>query len=128
MGKAENDTLYYIIELPFESEYLNIDWQADSPALLINCGPENPTIVKSDFVFNSSQYDTVLSLKKQTIVNQCTSRGMTLDNKLKFLQLSLAIYSKKVDTLYTSVYVFKLFMPQTYTSIYQTEEGKKMKE
>ena len=54
---------------------------------------------------------------------------MTLDNKLKFLQLSLAIYSKKVDTLYASVYAFKLFMPQTYTSTYQTEEGKKnMKE
>ena len=70
MGKAENDTLYYIIELPFESEYLNIDWQADSPALLINCGPEKPTIVKSDFVFNSSQYDKVLSLKKQTFVDQ----------------------------------------------------------
>lgn len=67
IGTTVNDTLYYFysVMLPFESEYLNIDWQADSPAILINCGTEKPLLSKHDFIFNSSQYDTILSLSKK---------------------------------------------------------------
>ena len=125
VGK-ENLYYFYSVMLPFESEYLNIDWQADSPQLLINCGPERPLISKYDFIFNSTQYDTVLSIKKQDLINKCNSRGMNLDNKIKFLNLSLAIYTKKIDTLYTSVYAFKLFMPPTYKYSKETEEGQRM--
>ena len=126
IGHTEQDTLYYFysVMLPFESEYLNIDWQADSPALLINCGPEKPTIGKHDFIFNSTQYDTVLSLSKTNIIKKCNERSMDLKDTIKFLNLSLAIYSKKVDTLYTSVYAFKLFMPPTFKKQATTEYEK----
>ena len=129
IGKTESDTLYYFysVMLPFESEYLNIDWQADSPALLINCGPEKPLLNKHDFIFNSTQYDTILSLSKSQLLKKCNDRGMELKDTIKFLNLSLAIYSKKVDTLYTSVYAFKLFMPPTYKTEPKTEEQKKEK-
>ena len=129
IGTTVNDTLYYFysVMLPFESEYLNIDWQADSPAILINCGTEKPLLSKHDFIFNSSQYDTILSLSKKELVNKCNSRGMDLKDSIKLLNLSLAIYSKKVDTLYTSVYAFKLFMPPTYKTEGTKEEQEKQK-
>ena len=121
IGKNENLYYFYSVMLPFESEYLNIDWQADSPAILINCGPEKPLLEKHDFIFNSSQYDTILSLKKQTLLDKCNKKGMNV-NSLKFLNISLAIYTKKIDTLYTSVYAFKLFMPPTYKTEVENEK------
>lgn len=35
---------YYEVTLPFESDYVYFDWQADSINLFINVGEERPTI------------------------------------------------------------------------------------
>jgi hypothetical protein len=121
IGNVESvadETLYYYYDvvLPFESETLIIDWQADKPVLLINVGKNNPSINQSDFIFNKTNHDTVIKITKKQLLDKCKERNVTLPNpeSIRFLPLSLAIYSKKVDSLYTSVYAFKLFMPPTY--------------
>jgi hypothetical protein len=114
----DNETLYYYYDvmLPFESEYLMIDWQAVSPVLLINVGVENPSINKYDFRFNSTENNRIIRISKVDLINKYKSKfNYTVNiDSIRYLNLSLAIYTKKVDTLYTSIYAFKLFMPPTY--------------
>lgn len=42
---------YYQVTLPFDSDDVFFDWQADSPVLLVNVGENKPTIGKADFEF-----------------------------------------------------------------------------
>ena len=116
ISSGENLYYYYDTVLPFESEYLMIDWQADAPILLMNVGPENPSIEKNDYKFNCTDHDHVIIIPKQEIIDKCKNRSVELPNpdSLRHLKLTFAVYTKKVDTLYTSVYAFKLFMPPTY--------------
>ena len=70
-----NDILYYYYDtiLPFESEYLMIDWQADAPILLMNVGIENPSIEKHDFIFNCTNHDHVIILPKKEIIEKISA-------------------------------------------------------
>jgi len=109
---------YYEVLLPYESELIYIDWQADKPALLMNVGTERPTINASDFKIGSTEHDTVLRITKQNIIEACNKRKIKLpiDNSIRYLNLTLGIYTDKVDTLYSSVYTFKIFQPLNYIS------------
>ena len=107
---------YYDVMLPFESEYLMIDWQAVSPVLLINVGIENPSINKYDFRFNSTDNNRIIRISKVELIDKYkkkTNGTLNIDS-IRFLNLSLAIYTQKIDSIYTSIYAFKLFMPPTY--------------
>ena len=119
---------FYYVMLPFESEYLMIDWQADSPSLLVNCGPEKPSIENNDFNFNKTHHDTVFTIKKTDLIEKCRAHGVPADEKMKFLNLSLAVYTKKIDTIYTSIYAFKLFQPPNYIPNPQLDDQQKIRE
>ena len=114
----DNETLYYYYDvmLPFESEYLMIDWQAVSPVLLINVGIENPSINKYDFRFNSTDNNRIIRISKVDLINKYKNKlNYTINmDSIRYLNLSLAIYTPKIDSIYTSIYAFKLFMPPTY--------------
>ena len=107
---------YYEVTLPFESDYVIIDWQADYPILLINIGPESPTMNHSHFKFNTTQHDTIIKISKQEILQKSQEHNATIlkNDSIKFFNLTLGIYTQKIDSLYTSVYSFKIFMPPTY--------------
>ena len=107
---------YYDVMLPFESEYLMIDWQAVSPVLLINVGIENPSINKYDFRFNSTDNNRIIRISKVELIDKYKNKtnGTLNIDSIRFLNLSLAIYTPKIDSIYTSIYAFKLFMPPTY--------------
>jgi hypothetical protein len=113
---------YYEIWLPYDSDLIYIDWQADKPQLLINVGPENPTVGSADFKFPSTDQDTVLRITKEEIVQALQKRGMQVpDNQtIRYFNLTIGIYTEKIDTLYSSVYAFKVFQPP----IYQTKDKK----
>jgi hypothetical protein len=115
---GENLYYYYETVLPFESEYLMIDWQADAPILLMNVGSKKPSIEKNDYILNCTDHDHVIILPKQELIDKCKNNSVKLPNpdSIRHLQLTFAVYTKKVDSLYTSVYAFKLFMPPTYES------------
>jgi len=67
-SNGENLYYYYDVMLPFESEYLMIDWQAVSPVLLINVGIENPSINNYDFRFNSADNDKIIRISKIDLI------------------------------------------------------------
>ena len=123
--KLENGTIqesynYYEIWLPYDSDLIYIDWQADKPQLLINVGPENPTVANADFKFPSTDQDTVLRITKEEIIEALKKRGMPLpdDQVIRYFNLTIGIYTEQIDTLYSSVYAFKVFQPP----IYQTQD------
>ena len=118
------DYYYYGVFLPYESDLINIDWQADKPILLINVGYEKPTINNSDFSFPSTEHDTVLRISKQQILDVCKKRSVSLHDpdSIRYLNLTIGIYTKEVDSLYSSVYSFKIFQPPTLKAGISKEE------
>ena len=106
---------YYQVELPYDSDYVIFDWQADKPSLYINVGDERPGIKEHDFAINSVGHDTVYKLSKKDIISKAQSKNLQYDtNTLKNYTLTLGIWTHELDTLYTSMYAFKLFMPKLY--------------
>ena len=103
---------YYIITLQYESEYVYFDWQADSPYLLINVGSVRPTEENHDFKFGELHHDYVYRLTKDEILNIYNKPGTNVTS-IKGLSLTIGIYSNQMDTLQSSPYAFKIFMPPT---------------
>ena len=101
---------YYSISLPYDSEYVIIDWQADSPNLIINVGAIRPTIKKCHFIFPPIGHDSVIQLKKDDILQL---EGIYKDS-LKDVELTIGIYSNYTDSIQLSPYAFKLYMPKIY--------------
>ena len=93
-----------------------IDWQADAPILLMNVDSTKPSVEKHDFKFNCTDHDHVIILPKKNIIDKCKSKNVNLaiPDSIRYLHVTFAVYTKKLDSLYTSVYAFKLFMPPTY--------------
>ena len=107
---------YYEMWLPYDSDLIYIDWQADKPQLLINVGLENPTVESADFKFPSTDQDTILRITKDEIIAALKKRGMDIpeNQTIRYFNLTIGIYTEKIDTLYSSVYSFKVFQPPTY--------------
>ena len=109
---------YYTINLPYDSEYLIIDWQADKPSLFINVGNDRPGLKEGeyDFKFESVDHDTVFKLTKTQIIDKAKEKGIKIpnENSMRNIDLTLGVWTNQIDTLYTSVYAFKLFMPPSY--------------
>ena len=115
-GTRQESYNYYEIWLPYDSDLIYIDWQADKPQLLINVGLENPTNASADFKFPSTDQDTILRITKEEILEALKKRGMEISNNqtIRYFNLTIGIYTEKIDTLYSSVYAFKVFQPPTY--------------
>ena len=102
---------YYTVVLPYESEFVVFDFQADSPALVINVGEERPTIDNNPhFHSESLGRDYVYKLTREEIV---TKAGKSKDSSLRGLTLTIGIYAETSDSIQFSPYAFKIFMPPT---------------
>ncbi len=109
-GLANRIYDYYTVNLPYESEYVIFDFQADSPTLLINVGKNRPTINNAHFAPTPIGRDFVYQLKKADIVK---AAGYDSDHSLRGLDLTIGIYSNVSDSIQSSPYAFKIFMPPT---------------
>ena len=115
--KTSNKILaYYQVTLPYESDIVYIDWQADKPSLYINIGDERPDMENYDFFINSFGHDTVHILTKEEIIKKAyENHGIELSNSIRNIDLTIGLWTDSYDTLYTSMHAFKLFMPPIYT-------------
>ena len=115
--KTSNKILaYYKVTLPYESDIVYIDWQADKPSLYINIGDNRPKINNSDFEINSVGHDTVYTLTKEQIIKKAyENHNKNISNSIRNVDLTIGLWTDSYDTLYTSMYAFKLFMPPIYT-------------
>ena len=110
-GLAENRVYdYYTVTLPFESDYVLIDWQADSPLLLVNVGDQRPTkeAYGAHFRFLPIGHDFVYKLNKTDILER---GGYPKDTSLRGITLTIGIYSETNDSIQSSPYAFKIFLP-----------------
>ena len=104
--KREYD--YYSIILPYISEKVFFDWQADGPSLLINVGKDRPTKGKAHFEFDYLGSDSVYSISRENISEKINKSA---NDTIKEVELTIGIYSDIIDSIYSSPYAFKVFMP-----------------
>ena len=121
-GQAENRKYdFYTLILPYNSDYILIDWQADNPTLVINVGPKRPTRENRHFYFPAIDHDTVYRINRSDIIdNIIYDDDDNSTRTLKNVELTIGIYSDTSDSLQSSPYAFKLFMPPI---IGQTDKG-----
>ena len=105
---SENKYDYYIVNLQYDSDVVYFDWQADSPILLINVGAIRPTEENHDFQKGDLHHDYVYELTKEDILSKVSDKTI---NSLSGLNLTMGIFSNKMDSLQSSPYAFKIFMP-----------------
>ena len=100
---------YYEVTLPSDSDYIYLDWQADSPSFLINIGTERPNINdKYSYHFSHSpDGDSVYQFPKDLVLEKINSQSNTLEG----LTLTIGIYANTVDSIYSSPYAFKIYLP-----------------
>lgn len=98
---------YYQIILPYDSEEVIIDWQADSPAFLINVGNEPPTKDDWDFAYPSFG-DFVFKIPNKDILKNGYS---SQTDSLEGIPLTIGIYANYSDSIKSSPYAFKIYMP-----------------
>ena len=107
---------YYKLWIPYDSNEIYIDWQADFPSFFISIGDEMPENIdgQTSFIFNTLGHDTVIKIKKNEIIEKCNKLGIKLENEnsIKDLKLIIGIWTDQADSIYTSVYAFKIFLPR----------------
>ena len=98
---------YYQVILTHDSNEVVIDWQADSPYLLINVGEELPKLYNCHKQFEPLG-DFVYRLSRAEILAYA---GRPQTDSLKDIVLTIGIYANISDSIESSPYAFKIFEP-----------------
>ena len=101
---------FYELTIPYDSNEIYIDWQADFPDLFIYFGDKQATKNNYHFYFNSIGHDTVYKITKEEIIKN-KNINLINENSLKDLKINIGIQTNNADTLYTSVYALRVFVP-----------------
>ena len=101
---------FYELTIPYDSNEIYIDWQADFPNLFIYIGEKQATKDNNHFSFSSIGHDTVYKITKEEIIK---NKNITLKNKnsLKDLKLNVGIQTNYADSLSNSVYALRFYLP-----------------
>ena len=118
--KTKQTFTFYQINLPYDSDYVIIDWQADKPSLFIDIEKYNFDENMHDFNFESVGHDTVFRIEKEKIISKYQEKYKINIPTIKNITLILGINTKELDTLYTSPFAFKIFMPPKRDNQYDT--------
>ena len=100
---------YYTVTLPYESPYLLFDWQSDSCSFLITVGTTRPDKDTANIKIPTIGHDYVYKIEREEILKY-VDKDVT---SLRGLTLTIGIYSDYPDTMNSSPYAFKIFMPPT---------------
>ena len=106
----ENKYYYYELSLPYDSDYIYIDFQGDN-SFIINVGKTRPSLdnKSSIHIQNNHFGDYVYKYSKEEILKYVD----TSINSLKGIILTIGIFSQKMNGINSSPYAFKIFMPIT---------------
>ena len=115
---------FYEVTLPFESDYIYFDWQSDSASLFVNVGDGKPSMEEAHFKFYSVDHDTVFNITREEIINKAKEYDIELPEKdgIRNVVLTIGIWATKIDSIDTSIFAFKIFMPPLYKE-YGVEYG-----
>ena len=115
---------YYEITLPQDGEYVYIDWQADYPSFILNIGGElRPDLNNEESIHYKSSAigDYVYQYPKDQILKKINSTADTLEG----VKLIIGIYSNYMDSIYSSPYAFKIYMPPKELDVIQIRSDQK---
>ena len=100
---------YYEISLPYDSEYIYLDFQGFNPSFIINVGKTRPSLDNKATIHlqNTHFEDYVYKYTKEEILKFADSSIKSL----KDIVLTIGIYSQRMNSIYSSPYAFKVFMP-----------------
>ena len=100
---------YYELSLPYDADYIYIDFQSYNPSFIINVGKTRPSLDnKATIHFQNDHFgDYVYKFTKKDILKFVDSSIKSL----KDIVLTLGIYSHNMNSIYSSPYAFKIFMP-----------------
>ena len=98
---------YYTFDVLTESDIIYIDINSDSCNLYVKIGEEKPTIKTADFIFMSKGEESVyeINIKDKIFKDQDIT-------SLKGKRFTFAIGTTYADTLYTTLYAFRLRTPK----------------
>ena len=104
---------FYKLSLRYDSNEIYIDWQAELPNLYIRIGDERATSNNYHFYFENKGYDTVYKITKDEILEKCKTYNIALknENSIKDLIINIGISTNKADSLFTSVYALRIYLP-----------------
>ena len=124
-GATENRKYdYYSFVIPYESEQLMIDWQADSPSLLINVGDIRPKVENKNFTPSVLHQDYVYIINRTEIIKIAEKTiGWSDKDHMRNMELTIGVYSDDIDSITSSPYTFKIFMPGTMENRSSTPSG-----
>ena len=113
---SSDDRIYHFYEvtLPFESNVVYFDWQSDSVNLFINVGEQRPTKTEAHFKLYSVGHDTIFKLTKDEIIQAAKDNQIELpesEDSIRNVVLTLGIWTDKIDSIVSSLFAFKVFMP-----------------
>ena len=116
---------YYELKLPYDSDYVYIDWQGDYPSFLINIGKRRPTLEDKEsyhYISGNVGQDYVYRFDKEDILAKLNSTQNTIQN----LDLTIGVYSNNIDSIYSSPYAFKFFMAKKDFNIIHIRNDQKV--
>ena len=98
---------YYTFNVLTDSDIIYIDINSDSCNLYVRIGEEKPAIKTADFIFMSKGEESVYEINVNDKIFK--DRGIT---SLKGQRFTFAIGTTYADTLYTTLYAFRLRTPK----------------
>ena len=98
---------YYTFDVLTDSDIIYIDINSDSCNLYVKIGEEKPTIKTADFIFMSRGEESVYEIN----INDSKFKDKDIKS-LKGQRFTFAIGTTYADTLYTTLYAFRLRTPK----------------
>lgn len=102
---------FYEIWLPHDADTVEFDWQSTLANLYINVGGSRPSTKNPDFILNTPGKHSVLSLKKEDILEKARKRNITTDT-LQDINLVIGVWTDKKDSVKTELYSLRIHEPE----------------
>ena len=103
--KAHDMYEFYSINIPFDTENIQFDWQSDAAILLVNVGTKRPNKNNYDFIFDNSRGDTIFELPKSKIL-----KALNKEENYNIAQtpLTLGVYTEDIDSILYTTFAFRV--------------------
>ena len=113
---------YYQINIPFDADGIDIDFQSDVGILLVSYGNERPTFGKKEkiIIFNNTKGDTIYQITREELKSK-----LGIEDSIDKKNLILGVYSEDFDSLYGTVYSFKVHFYRKTLNIHKVNSDHK---
>ena len=113
---SKNERIYefFQIWLPHDSETVEFDWQSSVAGLYINFGDTRPTTKNAHVKLLPPGKDSVLTLKKDDILDIMKAKKIEIPetDSLEDVSLVIGVWTDKTDSIDSEIYSLRVHQPQ----------------